>query len=91
MIVQDGLRRMYAEQEIDLLLHHRDERELRAAGDAARAWQQGIIKGMYLLQIGGRGKVRVNLMGSGTILREVLAAASASWKRTTAFPPMSSP
>jgi pyruvate dehydrogenase E1 component len=37
--------------------------------------QQGILKGMYLLQIGGRGKVRVNLMGSGTILREVLAAA----------------
>ena len=30
---------------------------------------------MYLLQIGGRGKVRVNLMGSGTILREALAAA----------------
>ena len=30
---------------------------------------------MYLLQIGGRGKVRVTLFGSGTILREVLAAA----------------
>ena len=30
---------------------------------------------MYLLQAGGRGKVRVNLLGSGTILREVMAAA----------------
>jgi pyruvate dehydrogenase E1 component len=30
---------------------------------------------MYLLREGGRGKVRVNLMGSGTILREVIAAA----------------
>ena len=30
---------------------------------------------MYLLQSGGRGKVRVTLFGSGTILREVLAAA----------------
>ena len=30
---------------------------------------------MYLLQIGGRGKVRATLFGSGTILREVLAAA----------------
>ena len=30
---------------------------------------------MYLLHIGGKGKVRVNLLGSGTILREVLAAA----------------
>ena len=36
---------------------------------------QGILSGMYLLQIGGRGKVRVTLFGSGTILREVLAAA----------------
>jgi pyruvate dehydrogenase E1 component len=35
----------------------------------------GILKGMYLLREGGRGKLRVNLMGSGTILREVLAAA----------------
>jgi pyruvate dehydrogenase E1 component len=39
------------------------------------ASQQGILSGMYLLQIGGRGKVRVTLFGSGTILREVLAAA----------------
>jgi pyruvate dehydrogenase E1 component len=30
---------------------------------------------MYLLQAGGAGKVRVTLMGSGTILREVIAAA----------------
>jgi pyruvate dehydrogenase E1 component len=36
---------------------------------------QGILNGMYLLQGGGRGKVRVTLFGSGTILREVLAAA----------------
>jgi pyruvate dehydrogenase E1 component len=36
---------------------------------------QGILNGMYLLQTGGRGKVRVTLLGSGTILREVLAAA----------------
>ena len=38
---------------------------------------QGILNGMYLLQIGGRGKVRVTLFGSGTILREVLAAGGA--------------
>jgi pyruvate dehydrogenase E1 component len=36
---------------------------------------QGILSGMYLLQIGGRGKVRATLFGSGTILREVCAAA----------------
>jgi pyruvate dehydrogenase E1 component len=35
----------------------------------------GILKGMYRLKSGGRGKVRVNLLASGTILREALAAA----------------
>ena len=37
--------------------------------------EEGILKGAYLLQSGGRGKVRATLLGSGTILREVLAAA----------------
>jgi pyruvate dehydrogenase E1 component len=35
----------------------------------------GIVKGAYLLRKGAKGKVRVTLLGSGTILREVLAAA----------------
>jgi pyruvate dehydrogenase E1 component len=37
--------------------------------------EAGILKGMYLLKRGGKGKVRANLLGSGTILREVIAAA----------------
>jgi pyruvate dehydrogenase E1 component len=37
--------------------------------------KDGILKGMYQLQVGGKGKIRVQLMGSGTILREVIAAA----------------
>jgi pyruvate dehydrogenase E1 component len=37
--------------------------------------QDGILRGMYRLKSGGKGKVRVQLLGSGTILREVLAAA----------------
>ena len=37
--------------------------------------EDGILRGMYKLQSGGQGKVRAQLMGSGTILREVLAAA----------------
>src|SRR3546814_3847068 len=36
--------------------------------------EEGIIKGMYKLKSHGKGKQRVQLMGSGTILREVLAA-----------------
>ena len=37
--------------------------------------EEGILRGMYLLQKGGRKKLRVQLLGSGTILREVIAAA----------------
>src|SRR5690606_35367295 len=37
--------------------------------------EEGILKGMYLLKEGRKGQRRVQLMGSGTILREVLAAA----------------
>jgi pyruvate dehydrogenase E1 component len=38
--------------------------------------EAGILRGMYPLAKGGKGKVRVQLMGSGTILREVIAAAA---------------
>jgi pyruvate dehydrogenase E1 component len=38
--------------------------------------EEGIVKGMYLLKDAGKAKgSRVQLMGSGTILREVMAAA----------------
>jgi pyruvate dehydrogenase E1 component len=74
VIVQDGLRRMFAEQEkVFYYITCMNENYVQPA--MPPGVQQGILKGMYLLQIGGRGKVRVNLMGSGTILREVLAAA----------------
>jgi pyruvate dehydrogenase E1 component len=74
VIVQDGLRRMFAEQEkVFYYITVMNENYVQPA--MPPGVQQGILKGMYLLQIGGRGKVRVNLMGSGTILREVLAAA----------------
>jgi pyruvate dehydrogenase E1 component len=38
--------------------------------------ENGILRGMYPLQSGGDGEVRVQLLGSGTILREVIAAAA---------------
>ncbi len=41
----------------------------------AEGVEAGILAGGYLLQIGSRGKVRATLLGSGTILREGLAAA----------------
>jgi pyruvate dehydrogenase E1 component len=100
VIIQDGLRRMLAEQEdvyfyITLMNENYEHPALPEGAEA------GILKGMYLLREGvaaggkgraasGKGKTaagkgraagsktggpRVQLLGSGTILREVLAAA----------------
>jgi pyruvate dehydrogenase E1 component len=74
VIVHDGLRRMYQEQEsVFYYITVMNENYAHPAMPAGAA--QGILSGMYLLKTGGRGKVRVTLFGSGTILREVLAAA----------------
>jgi pyruvate dehydrogenase E1 component len=75
VIVQDGLRRMYVGQE-HVFYYVTCMNENYAHPALPKGAQEGILKGMYLLHAGGRGKVRVNLLGSGTILREVLAAAS---------------
>src|SRR3954463_12387730 len=80
VIVQDGLRRMYAEQEdvYYYLTVMNENYEHPALPEGAEA---GIIKGMYLFREGqaGTGKKkaapRVQLLGSGTILREVIAGA----------------
>ncbi len=76
MIVQDGLRRMYAEQEdvFYYLTVMNENYEHPAMPEGAEA---GILKGMYLFRAGagGRRTPRVQLLGSGTILREVIAAA----------------
>jgi pyruvate dehydrogenase E1 component len=74
VIVQDGLRRMYQEQEsVFYYITVMNENYAHPAMPAGAA--PGILSGMYLLKTGGRGKVRVTLFGSGTILREVLGAA----------------
>jgi pyruvate dehydrogenase E1 component len=74
VIIHDGLRRMFAEQQsIFYYITCMNENYVQPAMPAGV--QTGILKGMYLLQIGGRGRVRATLLGSGTILRECLAAA----------------
>jgi pyruvate dehydrogenase E1 component len=74
VIVQDGLRRMFKEQEsVFYYLTCMNENYLQPA--MPQGVEQGILKGLYLLKEGGKAKLRVQLMGSGTILREVEAAA----------------
>src|SRR4051794_13284944 len=74
VVIQDGLRRMFAVQE-DVFLYITAMNENYTHPAMPKGAEQGILKGMYLLRAGGRGKVRVNLFGSGTILREVMTAA----------------
>jgi pyruvate dehydrogenase E1 component len=74
VIIHDGLRRMYVEQEnVFYYIAVMNENYVQPA--MPTGVETGILKGAYLLQIGGRGKVRATLLGSGTILRECLAAA----------------
>jgi pyruvate dehydrogenase E1 component len=74
VIVQDGLRRMFAEQE-NVFYYITCMNENYLHPPMPSGVEDGILRGMYLLQVGGRGQIRVQLMGSGTILREVLHAA----------------
>lgn len=77
VIVQDGLRRMYKEQEdvfyyITLLNENYPHPALPAGAEP------GILKGLYLFREGSSEDAKqpcVQLMGSGSILREVIAAA----------------
>jgi pyruvate dehydrogenase E1 component len=73
VIIQHGLKRMVEDQEnvyyyLTVMNENYPQPGL-SAGD-----EEGIIKGMYKLKSHGKGKNRVQLMGSGTILREVMAA-----------------
>ncbi len=74
VIIQDGLRRMYADNEgIFYYISVMNENYAQPAMPAGA--EDGILRGGYLFRTGGRGKVRATLLGSGTILRECLAAA----------------
>ncbi|MGH8686965.1 MAG: pyruvate dehydrogenase (acetyl-transferring), homodimeric type, partial [Burkholderiales bacterium] len=75
VIVHDGLRRMVQEQE-DVFYYLTVMNENYEHPAMPQGAEQGILKGMYLLRESkSKAKSRVQLMGSGTILREVEAAA----------------
>jgi pyruvate dehydrogenase E1 component len=75
VIIQDGLRRMVEQQEsVFYYLTCMNENYSHPA--LPQGAEAGILKGMYLLREHAlKAKQRVQLMGSGTILREVEAAA----------------
>jgi len=74
VILQDGLRRMYRDQE-DVYYYITVLNENYTHPAMPEGAQEGICKGMYLFREGGKGNQSVQLLGSGAILREVIAAA----------------
>lgn len=75
VIIQDGLRRMYQEQE-DVYYYITVMNENYSHPAMPEGAEQNILKGMYLFREGTqKNKLRVQLLGSGTIFREVIAAA----------------
>jgi pyruvate dehydrogenase E1 component len=77
VIIQDGLKRMYADrQDVYYYLTVMNENYRQPAMPEGAA--PAIIKGMYLFRAGAKKAKapRVQLLGSGTIFREVIEAAA---------------
>jgi pyruvate dehydrogenase E1 component len=74
VIVQDGIRRMYEEEErVFYYVTAMNENYHQPA--IPQGAEEGILRGLYPCREGGKGNYKVQLLGSGTILREALAAA----------------
>ena len=76
VIIQDGLRRMYQEQE-DIYYYITVMNENYSHPEMPDGVENDILKGMYLFSEGNKNskELHVQLLGAGTILREVIAAA----------------
>ena len=75
VIIQDGLRRMFKDQE-DVYYYITLMNENYSHPAMPKEAEDGIRRGMYLFRNAGETKgPRVQLLGCGTILREVIAAA----------------
>lgn len=76
VIIQDGLRRMYQEQE-DVYYYITVMNENYTHPEMPAGAENNILRGMYLFKPGNKSSKgsRVQLLGAGAILREVIAAA----------------
>ncbi len=75
VIIQHGLQRMYADQE-DVYYYLTLMNENYTHPAMPEGVEEGILKGLYRFQEGSnKAKLKVQLLGSGAILREVIAAA----------------
>ncbi|MBT5487593.1 MAG: pyruvate dehydrogenase (acetyl-transferring), homodimeric type [Deltaproteobacteria bacterium] len=74
VIIQNGMERMFKKQE-NVFYYITTMNENYSHPGLSKGQEKNIVKGMYLLQKGKKGKTRVQLFGSGSILREAIAAA----------------
>jgi len=76
IIIQDGIRRMYRDQEsiFYYLTVMNEQYEMPPMPEGAK---EGILRGIYRLSASGnkKAKLKAQLLGSGTILNEVVTAA----------------
>lgn len=78
VIVQDGIRRMYGEDQEDIFYYLTTMNENYVQPEMPQGVEEGIVKGIYKLEsVAGSGKGKVQLMGCGTILEQVRKAAQA--------------
>ena len=75
VILRDGMKRMYEDQD-NVFYYITVMNENYPQPAMPDGVEEDIVRGMYLYRQGSRKKKRVQLMGSGTILREVIAAAA---------------
>ena len=74
VIIQNGMERMFKKQE-NVFYYITTMNENYSHPGLIKGQEKNIVKGMYLLQKGKKGKTKVQLLGSGSILRESIAAA----------------
>ncbi len=75
VILRDGIKRMHEKKE-NIFYYITAMNENYSHPDKPKGSDEGILKGMYLFEENNKnGKTKVQLLGSGTILREVIAAA----------------
>jgi pyruvate dehydrogenase E1 component len=75
VIFQDGLRRMHDKQE-NIFYYLTTMNENYKHPTMPKDCEKGILKGMYLFkEFKNKGKINVQLLGSGAILREMISAA----------------
>ncbi|QTM01554.1 pyruvate dehydrogenase (acetyl-transferring), homodimeric type [Mannheimia sp. ZY171111] len=76
VIVQDGIRRMYGEDQEDIFYYITTLNEITDQPAMPTGAEEGIRKGLYKFEtVEGKGKGRVQLLSSGAIMRHVRLAA----------------